>query len=218
MNLIRVVIADDEELMRHALRIFVDSGERTTVVGEAATGHDAIVLCRELRPDVVLMDMQMPGVNGFQATSEISMICREAKVLAVTTFSAEGYVAAALRAGAAGYLVKDTSPEMLVRSIIDVHEGRAPLSPQIARSLILSVRHHEGTAPGGIPPEEELTPREKSIVKLLAKGMSNAEIATALHLSEATVKANFGRLMTKWDVRDRVQVLIRAAKAGLVSL
>ncbi|HIX00738.1 MAG TPA: response regulator transcription factor [Candidatus Nesterenkonia stercoripullorum] len=216
--MIRVVIADDEELMRHALRIFVDSGERTTVVGEASTGHDAIVLCRELRPDVVLMDMQMPGLDGFQATSEISMICPEVKVLAVTTFSSQGYVAAALRAGAAGYLVKDTSPELLVRSIIDVHEGRAPLSPQIARSLILSVRHNEGPVPGGISPEEELTPREKSIVKLLAKGMSNAEIATALHLSEATVKANFGRLMTKWDVRDRVQVLIRAAKSGLVSL
>ncbi|MGO2139474.1 MAG: response regulator [Leucobacter sp.] len=217
-----VLIADDEALLRQALRLFVDSADDLVVVGEARTGLEAVTLCAALSPAVVLMDIRMPGMSGIEATAKIVEAQPEVKVLAVTTFSSEQHVVPALRAGATGYLVKDTTPEVLLASIRDVHEGKSVISPRVSRQLVESVisseerierltQHlHEDTS--------SLTPREHSVIQLLAKGMSNAEIGRHLHLSEATIKANLRRVMHKWNVRDRVQVLIRAAQKGIVSL
>lgn len=214
---IRVLIVDDEVLVRQALRIFVGADSRTEVIGEAVDGASAAVLCDELAPDVVLMDIQMPGVNGIDATAAIVDANPYIKVLALTTFSSERNVVSMLRAGASGYLVKDTTPQDLVRAIVDVCDGRSVLSPSISRELISAVRG-QTTFDGANEHSNGLTRRELSIVHLLAQGMSNAEIADELHLAEATIKANFGRIMVKWDVRDRVQVLIHAARLGLILL
>lgn len=214
---VRVLIVDDEELIRQGLRIFVNADPRTTVVGTASNGREALVQSIDLAPDVILMDIQMPEVDGVEATREIVASQADVAVLSLTTFSAQHHVVAALRAGASGYLVKDTSPADLVEAIVDVHQGRSALSPQISRELIAAVRAQpEPTAFGD--EASPLTTRELTVVRLLSQGMSNVEIARELHLAEATVKANFGRIMTKWGVRDRVQVLIRAVRAGLVTL
>lgn len=219
MDAIRVLIVDDEALVRHALRIFVESDAKTTVAGEAIDGISAVEQCVALIPDVVLMDIQIPGMNGIEATEEILNRLACVKVIAVTTFSSEKQVVSALRAGAAGYLVKDTTPESIVQSIIDVHEGRAAISPQVAGELVAAVRQTQDSADiSGETRGQNLTDREKSIVQLLAQGMSNGEIAEELYLSEAAVKANFGRIMSKWGVRDRVQVLIHAARKNMVTL
>ncbi|MPV49826.1 response regulator transcription factor [Pseudactinotalea sp. HY158] len=216
MEKIRVLIVDNEALVRHALRIFVDRAEATAVVGEATNGADAIEECVRLQPDVVLMDIQMPQLNGIEATAQLSERCPDSRVLAITTFSSDSHVVAALRAGASGFLVKDTAPDEIIKAIVDVHEGRSVLSPQITRDLISVIldsgeQHGESSA-------ERLTDREQEIVTLLSQGMSNSEIAQELSLSEATIKANMSRIMNKWSVRDRVQVLIHAVRSGLVTL
>lgn len=214
-----MLVADDEALIRHALRVFIESSEALEVVGEAVNGAEAVELAATLVPDVVLMDLQMPVMDGPTATALIVGRVPLARVLAVTTFSSRRHVVAALRAGASGYIVKDSRPDEVIAAVHDVHAGRSALSPQVARQLIDTVRG--ATAQEGLlmlSVTEHLTPRELSIVELLAQGMSNAEIGRALHVSEATVKANLGRVMTKWSVRDRVQVLVHAVRAGLVSL
>lgn len=215
MVAIRVLIVDDEVLVRHALRIFVEADPRTTVVGEVRDGLEAVAAVGSCKPDVILMDIQMPGGNGVDATAEISKHHPQATVLALTTFSAERHVISMLRAGASGYLVKDTEPSEMTQAIVDVHEGKSVLSPQVSRALVSAVQSPEGLqASSG----QDLTERERSILHLLARGMSNAEIGAALNLAETTIKANFGRIMTKWQARDRVQVLIRAARIGVISL
>lgn len=219
MTPVRVLIADDEALIRRALRVFVESDARTVVVGEAVNGEQATKLCAEISPDVVLMDIQMPVMNGIVATRAISDSSSLTRALAVTTFSQERYVVSALRAGASGYLVKDTHPEQIIEAILDVHDGQFVLSPHISHELVRAVKtagSHEKIELG--PEHERLTSRELTIVNLLAKGMSNAEIGVELEIAETTVKAHFGRIMEKWHTRDRVQVLIRATQAGLVNL
>ncbi|MCY7413582.1 MAG: response regulator transcription factor [Salinibacterium sp.] len=213
---IRVMIADDEALIRHALRIFVESDRWMSVVGEAADGSSAVAVALELQPDVVLMDLQMPRMGGVEATRRIAAHSPDIRILAVTTLSSERHVVDALRAGASGYLVKDTEPDDLLLAIRDVHAGRSIISPRLTRELLLSLRTHP-THPAGRS-SETLTPRELSIVRLIARGMSNAEIARALHLSEPTIKSNLGRVMSKWGVRDRVQVLIHAVVNNHVEL
>ncbi|HXH36197.1 MAG TPA: response regulator transcription factor [Plantibacter sp.] len=222
MNEIRVLVADDEALVRNALRLFVDNAEGLVVVGEAADGEEAVSLALAYSPDVVLMDIQMPHVNGIEATARLSTAVPSARVLAVTTFSSEKHIVSALQAGASGYLIKDTAPDALVQAIRDVHDGKSVLSPTISRELVLAVRN---TADRIDRLTEHLsretmalTPREYSVVQLLAQGLSNNEIANRLVLSEATVKSNLGRVIQKWGVRDRVQVLIHAAREGIVSL
>lgn len=211
-----MLIVDNEALVRHALRIFVDRAEETTVVGEATNGTEAIDECLRLQPDVVLMDIQLPQKNGIEATAYLSEHCPDTRVLAITTFSSDRHVVAALRSGASGFLVKDTAPEEIIKAIVDVHEGKSVLSPQITRDLI-SVILDSGERHGDTS-TERLSEREEVIVQLLAQGMSNAEIASELSLSEATIKANMSRIMNKWNVRDRVQVLIHAVRSGLVTL
>lgn len=215
-----MLIADDEALVRHALRLFVDNAPDLTVVGEAHDGSQAVSMSAALRPSVILMDIHMPGLNGIEATERIVAAQPEVKVLAVTTFSSEKHVILALQAGASGYLVKDTTPEEILRSIRDVHDGKSVLSQQVSRQLIRTVRASDAKGRLAFRSNEKtrLTRREESVVELLAEGLSNSEIGSHLFISEATVKANLRRIMGKWGVRDRVQVLIYAARSGLVVL
>ncbi|MGO1852778.1 MAG: response regulator [Microbacteriaceae bacterium] len=216
MSTIRVLVADDEALIRQALRLFIGNDPRTEVIAEASNGAEAVQASCALVPDVVLMDMQMPVLDGVEAIRQIAAKQPHVSTLAVTTFSSRRLVVSALEAGAAGYLVKDTAPESIAQAIVDVHEGRQAMSPQVTRELVRNASYAGIGGDWTRPPE--LTHREHSIVQLLAEGKSNAEIAAALHLSEATVKGNFGRILAKWGVRDRVQVLILAAKSGIVAL
>jgi len=213
----RVLIADDEALMRRALNVFVSAAPDMEVVGEAADGVAAVHLASELRPDVVLMDIQMPRLDGIEATREVIAASPRTRVVAVTTFSSQRYVVPALRAGASAYLVKDTEPEDLVTAIRDALEGTCTLSPSVTEELVASVREApSSTAAADVPEHESLSERELDVVRLLGRGLSNAEIAKELHVSEATVKTHLSNVMAKWGVRDRVQTLVHAARAGII--
>ncbi|GAA1654493.1 response regulator [Microbacterium flavum] len=215
---IRVIIVDDESLVRAALRVFLDSADGFELVGEADNGADAVTLVRAVQPDVVLMDVQMPTMDGIEATRRLTQEFPGIKVVALTTFSAERVIVPMLSAGASGYLVKDTSPDRILDAARLAHEGGYVLSPRVAKELISSVQSGDGTAPRSLGRDEELTDRELEVVTLLAQGMSNAEIAAAMFVSEATVKSHLGRITAKWGVRDRIQVLIRATQLRLVTL
>lgn len=216
---VRVIIADDHPLMSTALRTYVDSSPGLVCVGEARNGEDAVQICEELRPDVVIMDLQMPTMDGIAATRAIRENFSEIAVLAVTTFSTERYVIPALRAGAGGYIVKDAEPEEIIDALHQVHEGLAPFSPAVAHQLMVSVKNSPSqvaTALERFPEAPHIPARELEGLGLLAKGCCNAEIAEKMTISEATVKVYMGRLMQRLKVRDRVQLLIRAVELGLV--
>ncbi|MBF4560879.1 response regulator transcription factor [Microbacterium sp. VKM Ac-2870] len=215
---IRVIIVDDESLVRAALRVFLDSADGFDLVGEAENGIDAISLVRSTHPDVVLMDVQMPKMDGIEATQRLTREFPGIKIVALTTFSSERVIVPMLSAGASGFLVKDTSPDRILDAARLAHEGGYVLSPRVAKELVSSVQHNEPPAPRQLGRDEELTERELEVVTLLAQGMSNSEIAAAMFVSEATVKSHLGRITAKWGVRDRIQVLIRATQHGLVSL
>ncbi|MGD9529167.1 response regulator [Pseudonocardia sp.] len=215
---IRVLIADDEALVRGGFRVLVDTEPGMVVVGEAGDGATAVALARETRPDVVLMDIRMPGVDGLRATHEIAADPDLAgvRVLILTTFDHDEYVVEALGAGAAGFLVKNTEPAQLLRGIRVVAGGEALLSPGLTRRLIAQL-----TARTPIPRLDaralaRLTTRERQIVGLVAHGLSNAEIATALTISDATAKTHVSRAMTKLGARDRAQLVALAYRHRLV--
>lgn len=216
-----MLVADDQQLMRTALAHFVSTADDMETVGTAADGVEAVDRALELRPDVVLMDMQMPRQDGVAATAAIVSQAPEIRVLAITTFSSEAYLVPALRAGASGYLVKDAPPEEVIDAVRRAHRGDSVFSPRITRELIETItEQHEkqaDAAPLALTEQETLTARELEVVVQLAKGFSNAEIASALFLAEATVKSHLGKIMDKWQARDRVQVLIKASRAGLVT-
>ena len=221
--MIRVVVADDQALMRTALEHFVAQAEDLEVVGSAEDGVQALEAARTLAPDVVLMDMQMPRMDGVEATARISAEAPGVRVLAITTFSSEQYLVPALQAGASGYLVKDAPPSEVTDAIRRVHAGDVVFSPAVARDLIAAATSADARRPEHGPEEaladhERLTERELDVVRELALGSSNAEIAAALFVAEATVKTHMGNVMEKWQVRDRVQVLIKAARHGLVEI
>ncbi|MCC9054001.1 MULTISPECIES: response regulator transcription factor [Microbacterium] len=215
---IRVIIVDDESLVRAALRVFLESSDGFELVGEADNGADAITLVRATQPDVVLMDVQMPIMDGIEATQRLTREFPGLKIVALTTFSTERVIVPMLSAGASGFLVKDTSPDRILDAARLAHEGGYVLSPRVAKELVTSVQSGAASATRELGRDEELTERELEVVTLLAQGMSNAEIAAAMYVSEATVKSHLGRITAKWGVRDRIQVLIRATQLGLVTL
>ena len=217
-DVIRVIIVDDESLVRAALRVFLESADGFELVGEADNGADAVTLVRAVKPDVVLMDVQMPTMDGIEATRRLTQEFPGIKVVALTTFSAERVIVPMLSAGASGFLVKDTSPDRILDAARLAHEGGYVLSPRVAKELVTSVQSGAASATRELGRDEELTERELEVVTLLAQGMSNAEIAAAMFVSEATVKSHLGRITAKWGVRDRIQVLIRATQLGLVTL
>ncbi|CCQ16455.1 putative NarL family two-component response regulator [Rhodococcus sp. AW25M09] len=213
--LITVVVVDDQELMRMGLNMVLEAQDDIEVVGEASDGAGAIEAVARLAPDVVLMDVRMPGVDGVTATRTITESGSDARVLVMTTFDLDEHVLGALRAGASGFLLKDTPPEDLVSAIRSVAAGDAVVSPKVTKRLLSRfVAHTVSTTDASVL--DTLTGREREVLMHLATGMSNAEIASVLHLSEATVKTHVGRILTKLNVRDRVQAVVLAYETGLV--
>jgi len=215
---IRIVVADDEELVRAGFRMMLDSKPDLDVVGEAADGAEAVEIARRLQPDVVLMDIRMPGMDGIEATRRISELDTGApiRVIVLTTFDDDEYVYGSLRAGASGYLLKDTPPAELVRAVHEVVEGRSLLSPSVTRKVIERFASAPGADPVLLERVGRLTERETDILKLVAQGLSNAEIGRRLFVSEATVKTHVSRVLFKLEVRDRVQAVAVAYETGLV--
>ena len=215
---IRVLLVDDQELVRAGFRLILDAEADMAVVGEASDGDDAVDAAARAHPDVVLMDVRMPKVDGIEATRRILADRRSTptRVLMLTTFDLDEYVYAALRAGASGFLLKDVPPQALVDAIRTVAAGDALLAPAVTRRLIEhALRGGPAPAP---PPTElgELTPRELEVFRLLARGLSNAEIADELVVEIATIKSHVARLLTKLGLRDRVQAVVLAYETGLL--
>jgi DNA-binding NarL/FixJ family response regulator len=214
---ISVVIADDQTLVRSGFRALLDAQEDITVTGEAADGEAAVRVALDVRPDVVLMDIRMPGVDGLTATRRIVSDERLAnvKVVILTTFDLDEYVFEAIRSGANGFLVKDTEPEELLRAVRSVVAGDALLSPRVTRRLIeeFAIRAKE---PEGVPDLDLLTEREREVVGLVAEGLTNDEIAQRLIMSAATSKTHVSRAMIKLGARDRAQLVVFAYESGLV--
>jgi DNA-binding NarL/FixJ family response regulator len=215
---IRLLIVDDQELIRTGLRLFLETKEDFVVVGEAADGDEAIELARTTRPDVVLMDIRMPRVDGVEATARLHAagISPAPRVLVLTTFDLDEYVFGALRAGAAGFLLKDASRERLVEAIHVVHEGEALLSPSITRRLIENFAARTEPLPSATPLLTMLTPREREALILVARGLSNSEIAARLVVTEATVKSHVGGMFAKLGLRDRAQAVVFAYEHGVI--
>ena len=216
---ISVVIADDQHLVRAGFRAILEGQPGIVVCGEAADGAEAIDVVRRRRPDVVLMDIQMPGVDGLEASRRILEDAppeHPVAVLVLTTFDLDAYVYDALRAGASGFLLKDVPPEQLIAAIRVVAAGDALIAPAITKRLI---EQFARSAPPSNPPAAlaELTPREAEVLVLVARGLSNGEIADLLVLSQATVKTHIKRVLAKLGVRDRVQAVVLAYEAGLVT-
>ena len=214
---IRVVLVDDDALMRAGLEAIFSSDRAIEVVGQAVDGRDALERGRELRPDVVLMDVRMPGLDGIGATRELVASVPEAKVVILTTFEDDEYIFGALTAGASGFLLKRTSPELLIDAIKAVAAGDSLLSPSVTRRVIdrmAALPSGEAVLDRRV---EQLTTREREVLEQLARGLSNAEIAEALVIEESTVKTHVKRVLMKLGLRDRVQAVIFAYESGVVS-
>ena len=214
--MIRVLIADDQALVRGGFRLILDAQKDIEVVGEAADGNEALALARELEPDVVLMDVRMPDLDGIEATQRLLESNRSPRVLMLTTFDLSEYVYQAMKAGASGFLLKDVRPEQLAEAVRVVAAGEALLAPAITRRLIEEFVHRP--PPGARAPAElaQLTDRELEVLKLVARGLSNAEIAKELFVSETTVKTHVARVLMKCNLRDRVQAVVLAYESGLI--
>jgi DNA-binding NarL/FixJ family response regulator len=222
---IRVLLADDQALIRAGFRVLLEAADDIEVIGEAVNGDQAVDLARAERPDVVLMDIRMPGTDGLAATRQLAADGEldDVKVVILTTFETDEYVYQALRAGASGFLVKDAEPEELIRAVRVVHGGEALLSPSVTRRLIASVANSAATAPAAPPAAARaaselarLTEREREVLGLVAQGLSNEEIAGRLYLSPLTTKTHVSRIMTKLAARDRAQLVVIAYESRLV--
>ncbi|GAA4435553.1 response regulator [Phytohabitans houttuyneae] len=217
---IRILLADDQALLRLGFRMVLSTQPDLEVVGEAGDGAQAAAMTRALAPDVVLMDVRMPGTDGIEATRRIVESGSAARVLVLTTFNLDEYVYAALRAGASGFLLKDVPPADLISGIRSVAGGDAVVAPSVTRRLIDAFAGHlPDPATGRSPTDErlgQLTDREREVLVEVARGHSNAEIAQSLVVSEATVKTHVGRILTKLALRDRVQVVVYAYETGVV--
>jgi DNA-binding NarL/FixJ family response regulator len=211
----RVLVADDHALVRSGIVGLLEAAD-LEVVGEAGDGNEAVEATARLRPDVVLMDIRMPGLDGIEATARVAASADAPRVLVLTTFDLDEYVYRALQAGASGFLLKDAPPERLVDAVRTVARGESLLAPALTRRLI--ERYLAAPPPGtaAVDPAADLTPREREVWLLIARGLSNHEIGQRLFLSEATVKAHITRLLAKLGLRDRVQAVVAAYESGLV--
>jgi len=217
---IAVLLVDDQALLRKGFRMILEEEPEISVVGEASNGEEAVALATRLKPAVVLMDVRMPGMDGIEATSQILRSGSPSRILILTTFDLDEYAFAGLRAGASGFILKDVPPPELVAAIRAVASGDAVISPRVTRRLLDTVAHQ---LPGGTPGQahdagrlDELTERELEVLGAVAEGLSNAEIADLLFISEATVKTHVRRILSKLDLRDRVQATVFAFQIGLV--
>ncbi|GAA2124165.1 response regulator transcription factor [Actinomadura napierensis] len=219
---LRVLVADDQALLRGSFRLLIDTAPGLRAVGEAGTGAEAVELAERERPDVVLMDVRMPEMDGIEATRRICRDLPDVRVLILTTFDLDSYVYSALRAGASGFLLKDTPPADLLSAVRVVASGESLLAPSVTRRLIAEFVRRPAPvrpAPDGLDGPaglDGLTGREREVLALIARGLSNAELAEHLHLSPATVKTHIGHLLAKLQARDRAQLVIAAYETGLV--
>ena len=216
--MIRIALVDDQAMVRVGFRMILEAEADFTVVGEAGDGYDAAQMVVSSRPDVVLMDVRMPRVDGIEATRRIMSVADAPRVLMLTTFDLDDYVYAALQAGASGFLLKDAPAEQLVDAVRVIAAGEAMLAPSVTRRLIEEVARRpvvdrQVSAPG----LDELTERELEVFRLIARGLSNGEIAESLYLGEATVKTHVGRVLSKLGLRDRVQAVVVAYESGVIT-
>ncbi|MET9155787.1 response regulator transcription factor [Streptomyces griseoflavus] len=218
-----VLIADDQPLQRFGFRMLLESQDDLTVLGEASNGGEAVRMAAELHPDVVLMDIRMPGMDGIEATRRVVASGGRTRVLILTTFDLDEYAHAGLRAGASGFLIKDAQPEELLSGIRSVATGDAVVAPSLTRRLLDAYAHHlpSGSGTAVLAPEVDprlssLTEREREILTVIGQGWTNTEIAGRLHLAESTVKTHVGRILAKTGSRDRIQAVILAYDTGLV--
>ena len=215
--MIRVLIVDDQALVRAGFHAILESQDDIEVAGEATDGQEAVALAREVRPDVVLMDIRMPGLDGIEATRRLLRDDGSPKVLMLTTFDLDEYLYEAMRAGASGFLLKDAPREQLINAVRTVAQGDALIAPALVRRLVEDFvrRPPPGTR---VPPQvKELSERELEVLKLVARGLSNIEIAKTLFLSEATVRTHIGHILSKLHLRDRVQAVVLAYESGVVT-
>ena len=215
MSVVRVLLVDDDDLMRAGLRSVLSSDETIEVVGEASDGHAAVERARTLTTDVVLMDVRMPGRDGIAATRELLAVQPEARVVILTTFEQDDYIFGALNAGASGFLLKRTRPEELIAAVHTVAAGEALLSPSVTRTVIEQTARQPAPDMSARDRLDELTPREREVLTLIAHGLSNGEIAAALVVEESTVKTHVKRILRKLRLRDRVHAVIFAYESGL---
>ena len=211
---VRVLLVDDDQLMRAGLRAVLSSDAGIEVVGEAATGRAAVARVRALRPDLVLMDVRMPDLDGIAATREVLATSPDVKVVILTTFEQDDYIFGALSAGASGFLLKRTSPEELLAAIHTVAAGDSLLSPSVTRIVLERLARQPAPRVAGSP-VADLTPREREVLGLVARGLSNGEIAAALVIEESTVKTHVKRILAKLGLRDRIQAVIFAYESGI---
>ncbi len=213
--MMRVLIADDEDLMRAGLIELLTADPEIEIIGEASTGREAVDQARRLAPDVVLMDVRMPDLDGIGATRELSRVAPGARVLILTTFEQDDYVFGALRAGASGFLLKRARPEELIAAVHTIAAGDSLLSPSVTRRVIDRMAQQPMPELGNQARLDQLTPREREVLELIARGLSNREIAAALVVQESTIRSHVKRILMKLDLRDRVQAVIFAYETGV---
>jgi DNA-binding NarL/FixJ family response regulator len=221
---ISVLLADDQPLLRRGFRMILEAEDGLAVTGEAGDGAEAVELARRVKPDVVLMDIRMPGTDGIEATRRITDAQPDVRVLVLTTFDLDEYAFGALRAGASGFLLKDVRPHELVAAVRTVASGDAVVSPRVTRRLLEEYAQQLPVADASVSPGQadrypqlaSLTEREREVLAVVAQGLSNTEIAASLFVSETTVKSHVGRILAKLGLRDRVQIVVLAYESGLV--